>query len=87
MIVYLVAGLVVGWLTWQFGRVGQGTSQPKLGVQVLIGAVGAVVGGLGLNLVAGRGLLDVEPWSFATATVLAMVVLWLLQVGATRRAG
>ncbi len=86
MLAYAVAGLVVGWLSWQFGRVGQDPDQPSFFTQALFGAIGAVVGGVGLNLVAGHGLLAVEPVSFTVGVVLALVVLGMLQVGARRRA-
>lgn len=81
MIAYLIAGLIVGCLAWYLKH------EPgalRLGSQLLFGAVAAVVGGVGMNLVVGADLMALSPWGFAGAAVLALVVLGLLQAGVGR---
>lgn len=53
---------------------------------MMVGVVGAVVGGVGLNLLLGEDLMAVDVWGFTAAVVVALVVLGLLQARVGRRA-
>ena len=53
---------------------------------MMFGVVGAVVGGVGMNLLLGEDLMAVGVWGFTGAVVVALVVLGLLQARVGRRA-
>ena len=52
---------------------------------VPVGVVGAVIGGVGINLVLSESWTDLNAWSFTSACLLAMVVLGLLEGGVGRK--
>ena len=56
-----------------------------MALTIPVGVVGAVIGGVGINLVLDETWTDLNAWSFTSACVLAMVVLGLLEGGVGRR--
>jgi uncharacterized membrane protein YeaQ/YmgE (transglycosylase-associated protein family) len=82
MIAFLVAGLILGVLARTLRG---GPDDPEVMLTVPVGVVGAVVGGVGMNL-----LLD-DPWTaltaigFTSACLVGMVLLGLLEGGVGRR--
>ncbi len=82
MIAFLIAGLILGVLARTLRG---GAEDPSMTLTVPVGVVGAVIGGVGINLVLSEGWLDLNPWSFTSACLLAMVVLGLLEGGVGRR--
>jgi uncharacterized membrane protein YeaQ/YmgE (transglycosylase-associated protein family) len=82
MLAYIVAGLIMGTLAWYLKHE---PGDPKMATQMIFGVVGAVVGGVGLNLILGEDLMAVDPWGFAGAALVALIVLGLLQANVGRR--
>ena len=82
MIAFLVAGLILGVLARTL-RGGQ--DNPPLALTIPVGVVGAVIGGVGINLLRSESMTDLNPWSFTFACVLAMVLLGLLEGGVGRK--
>ena len=82
MIAFLVAGLILGVLARSL-RGGQ--DNPPLALTIPVGVVGAVIGGVGINLLLSESMTDLNPWSFTFACVLAMVLLGLLEGGVGRK--
>jgi len=82
MIAFLVAGLILGVLARTL-RGGQ--DNPSLALTIPVGVVGAVIGGVGINLLLSESMTDLNPWSFTFACVLAMVLLGLLEGGVGRK--
>ena len=82
MIAFLVAGLILGVLARTL-RGGQ--DDPPLALTIPVGVVGAVIGGVGINLLLSESMTDLNPWSFTFACVLAMVLLGLLEGGVGRK--
>ena len=76
MIAVLVAGLILGVLARTLRG---GPENPPVLLTVPVGVVGAVIGGVGINLVLS------ESWTDLNACVLAMVLLGLLEGGVGRR--
>ena len=58
---------------------------PRMASQMIFGVAGAVVGGVGMNLLLGDDLMDVNPWGFAGAAIVALIVLGLLQANVGRK--
>lgn len=84
MLAFLVAGVILGVLARVLHH-GDGDPSPLLAV--VVGVVGAVVGGAGMNLVLGDPVTALTGWSFTAACVLSFVVLGLLEGGVGRKRG
>ena len=82
MIAFLIAGLVLGVLARTLRG---GPDDPQVMLTVPVGVVGAVVGGVGMNLVLGDPMDELTAWSFASACLLAFVLLGLLEGGVGRK--
>jgi len=82
MIAFLVAGVILGVLA----RVLRGgPDNPPATLTVPVGVVGAVVGGVGMNLVLDETWTALTAFGFTSACVLAMVLLGLLEGGVGRK--
>jgi uncharacterized membrane protein YeaQ/YmgE (transglycosylase-associated protein family) len=81
VLAFLVAGVILGVLARVLRH---GPDDSPLVATLLVGVVGAVVGGCGMNLVLSDGLVELTAWSFTMACVLAMVALGLLEGGVGR---
>jgi uncharacterized membrane protein YeaQ/YmgE (transglycosylase-associated protein family) len=75
---FIVAGVILGGLARALRH---GPEDTSLVAAVLIGVVGAVVGGCGMNLLLSDGLFELTAWSFTMACVLGFVVLGLVEGG------
>ncbi len=71
---FLLIGLLAGWLA---SRLMKSSKQSSLGKCLLVGCLGAIVGGVLVNLLgfAAYGLLA----SIVTATLGAMLLLWIFR--------
>jgi uncharacterized membrane protein YeaQ/YmgE (transglycosylase-associated protein family) len=83
MLAFAVAGVILGVLARLLRR---GSEHAPLALTVAVGVVGAVVGGVGMNLLMHHDWLDVNPFAFSSACIVGMVVLGLLEgrVGSAR---
>ena len=82
MVAFLVAGLILGVLAHVLRR---GPEHPSLLLRLVAGVAGALLGGVGINLVLQESYPDLNVWSFTMACVLAFVLLGLLEGGVGRR--
>ena len=82
MLAFLVAGVVLGVLARFLWR---GSERPGLALTLLVGVVGAVLGGVGVNLVIDESWVDLNAWAFTAACILPMVLLGLLEGGVGSR--
>ena len=76
MIAFLLAGLILGVLARTLRG---GPDSAPMTLTIPVGVVGAVTGGVGINVVLS------ESWTFTFACVLAMVLLGLLEGGVGRK--
>lgn len=76
MLAYIVVGLIMGAVAWQLKHE---PGDPKPSTQMLVGVVGALLGGVSFNLLQDRGLMVMDPWGFAAAAVVSLILLGLLQ--------
>jgi uncharacterized membrane protein YeaQ/YmgE (transglycosylase-associated protein family) len=83
VIAFLVAGVILGVLARVLGSK---PGDPPLALTVVVGVVGAMIGGVGLNLVLGNDADDLNGWSFTLSCVLGFVLLGLLEGRVGRRA-
>ena len=76
MVAFLVAGVILGVLARVLHH---DPDDPGLVITLVLGVVGAVIGGAGMNVVLGDPLADLGAWSFTSACVLSFVLLGLLE--------
>lgn len=81
MIAFLVAGLILGILARTLKG---GPDDPSVVLTTTTGVVGAVVGGVGINLLLSEDWQDLNAFSFAMACILAVILLGLLEAGIGR---
>jgi uncharacterized membrane protein YeaQ/YmgE (transglycosylase-associated protein family) len=83
MVAFLIAGLILGVLA---RTLRDGPGDPQVVLTVPVGVVGAVVGGVGMNLlVVQEPWTDLNAYSFTSAVLLALVLLGLLEGGVGRK--
>lgn len=82
MVAFLVAGVILGVLARVLHH---DPDDPGLVITLVLGVVGAVIGGSGMNVVLGDPLADLNGWSFTAACVLSFVLLGLLEGNVGRK--
>jgi len=80
---WIVLGLIAGWLASKI--MGTSSSQGML-TDIVLGVVGAVVGGFLFSLFGTAGVTGFNIWSLIVATIGAVIVVWLYHNFAGRRA-
>ncbi len=73
IIAWIVLGLVAGFIS---SKIVNGSGEGSL-IDIVLGIVGAVVGGFLFNLVGATGVDGFNIWSLIVATIGAVVVLGL----------
>jgi uncharacterized membrane protein YeaQ/YmgE (transglycosylase-associated protein family) len=82
IISWIVVGLIAGILA---KLLVPGDDPGGIIVTILIGMLGAVVGGLAVSLLGGTGVTGFNVWSILVATLGAIFLLVLFRVVASRR--
>jgi uncharacterized membrane protein YeaQ/YmgE (transglycosylase-associated protein family) len=83
VIAFLVAGVILGALARVLNSK---PGAPPLVLTVVVGVVGALIGGVGINLLLSNDAGDLNGWSFTLACVLGFALLGLLEGRVGRRA-
>lgn len=81
IIAWIILGLIAGWLAHKIMH-GSGAG---LLMNLLLGIVGAFVGGFLFRIIGGAGVTGFNIWSILVATLGAVVVLWLFNKLSTSR--
>jgi uncharacterized membrane protein YeaQ/YmgE (transglycosylase-associated protein family) len=81
LIGWIILGLLAGWIASKVWR-GSGSG---LIMNLVLGVVGAFVGGFLFNLLGGAGVTGFNLWSLVVATLGAIVVLWVYGLATGRR--
>jgi uncharacterized membrane protein YeaQ/YmgE (transglycosylase-associated protein family) len=76
MLAFVVAGVILGVLARVLRR---GPEHAPLPLTLAVGLVGAVVGGVGMNLLLHDDWLGLDPYAFTSACIVSMVLLGLLE--------
>jgi uncharacterized membrane protein YeaQ/YmgE (transglycosylase-associated protein family) len=82
IISWIVVGLIAGILA---KLLVPGDDPGGIIVTILIGMLGAVVGGLAVSLLGGTGVTGFNVWSILVATLGAIILLVLFRLVAGRR--
>ena len=57
-----------------------GYGQRGLLANIIVGVIGAFIGGFVMNALGGQGLTGFSIWSFVVALVGSIILLWILKV-------
>lgn len=71
---WIILGGLAGWLA---AKLVDGGSKGIV-VNIIVGIVGALIGGFLFNLLGGSGITGFNIWSFIVAVVGAIVLLWIV---------
>ena len=82
LLAWIVVGLIAGWLA---KMISPGPERGGLLVTLIIGVIGALVGGVLFNYFGRSGATGITLYSILIATVGAVVFLWVWKMLAGRR--
>ena len=82
LLAWIVVGLIAGWLA---KVISPGPERGGLLMTLIIGVIGALVGGALFNLFGRSGATGITTYSILVATVGAVVFLWVWKMLAARR--
>ncbi len=78
IISWLIVGGLAGWLA---SLIMKTDDQQGMIANIIIGVIGAVIGGFVFNLIGGDGSVDgINLWSILVATVGAVILIWILKL-------
>ena len=81
IIAWLVLGLVAGFIA---SKLYAGSGQGAV-IDIVLGIVGAIVGGFLFNMLGGAGVTGFNLYSMIVAVIGAVVVLWIYHAVTGRR--
>ncbi|WP_135467165.1 GlsB/YeaQ/YmgE family stress response membrane protein [Crenalkalicoccus roseus] len=73
IIAWIILGLIAGWIASKIMH-GEGSG---LVMNLVLGVVGAFVGGLIFQALGGAGVTGFNLWSLLVAVIGAIIVLWI----------
>jgi uncharacterized membrane protein YeaQ/YmgE (transglycosylase-associated protein family) len=76
LITWIILGALAGWIT---SKIDSHASHNSLGNNILIGMVGALLGGLIVQFIGGSGVTGFNLYSLVVAVLGSMLFLWLLR--------
>lgn len=79
---WIIVGGIAGWLASRFM-----SSRLGLVTDIVVGIVGAFIGGFLMNSVGARGVTGFDLWSVIVASIGAVVLLWVLRLVSNRGTG
>lgn len=74
---WIILGALAGWIASIITR-----NNAKMGklANIVVGIVGAFVGGLIVNLLGGQGITGFNLWSLLVAVIGSVVLLWIINL-------
>lgn len=82
ILIWLLFGALAGWIA---SVVMKNDSSQGIGMDILLGIVGAVVGGFLMNMFGQAGVTGFNLYSILVATIGAIVLIWLGRMLTQRR--
>lgn len=77
IITWIVVGGLAGWVASMI--MGNNAQQGLLG-NIVVGVIGAFIGGLIVELLGGTGFTGFNVWSFIVALIGAIILLWIVRM-------
>jgi len=76
---WIILGAIAGWLASLIMRTNQGIL-----LDIVVGIVGAMIGGFVFRLFGGAGVTGFNPYSLLVALVGAVILLWIVKAASRR---
>lgn len=73
---WIVIGGLAGWLASKFMNTDK---DQGILANIVVGIIGAFIGGFVVNLLDGDGITGFNIWSFAVAVLGSVILLWILK--------
>lgn len=73
IIIWIILGLIAGWLA---SVITHTNSQQGPLMDILLGIVGAIIGGFLMNLIGAQGVTGLNIYSIVVAVIGAVVLIW-----------
>lgn len=73
---WIVIGGLAGWVASKFMNTDK---EQGILANIIVGVIGAFVGGFVVNLVGGQGITGFNIWSFVVALLGSVILLWILK--------
>ena len=77
LISWIVIGGLAGWIASRF--MGTDKSQGVF-INIVVGIIGAFIGGFVMNLIGGQGVTGFNLWSFIVSLIGSIIFLWILKM-------
>lgn len=77
LISWIVIGGLAGWIASKF--MGTDKSQGVF-INIVVGIIGAFIGGFVMNLIGGQGVTGFNLWSFIVSLIGSIIFLWILKM-------
>ena len=77
IIAFLVLGGIAGWIASLLMRT---DASQGIFLNVVVGVVGALVGGITMNLIGAAGVTGFSMYSLAVAVVGSVILLWIVKM-------
>ena len=74
---WIIIGGLAGWVASKF--MGTDAEQGVL-ANVIVGVIGAFLGGFVMNMIGGQGITGFNIWSFLVALLGAVILLWIIRL-------
>lgn len=81
ILAWIILGLIAGWIA---SRIMTGAGSGLM-MNLVLGVVGALVGGFLVSVVGGVGVTGFNLWSLVVAVLGAVLVLWIAGMMRSRR--
>jgi uncharacterized membrane protein YeaQ/YmgE (transglycosylase-associated protein family) len=76
LLLWIALGALAGWLA---SLIMKTNAQQGALMNIIVGIIGAVVGGLLMNLIGFEGVTGFNIWSIVVATLGAVVLIWAVR--------
>lgn len=73
---WIVIGGLAGWVASKFMNTDK---DQGIFANIIVGVIGAFIGGFVMNLLGGQGLTGFSIWSFVVALLGSVILLWILK--------
>ena len=73
---WIVIGGLAGWVASKFMNTGK---DQGIFANIIVGVIGAFIGGFVMNLLGGQGITGFSIWSFVVALLGSVILLWILK--------
>ena len=73
---WIVIGGLAGWVASKFMNTDK---DQGIFANIIVGVIGAFIGGFAMNLLGGQGLTGFSIWSFVVALLGSVILLWILK--------